>query len=156
MPGLFRVLHGTPSSHGADDSGSDHDSNFTILSPASLQSVWKHLDAGNYRTFKAFVGDVRRLFAYGYQLPLMTDNDSWRIQVAESWFDSALICAAQTSRCKPHRVPRAPPAHWPGSSSQLLATLSPGCANRSADLAQIITQLVDSCGAATPAVAPAE
>jgi hypothetical protein len=85
VPGLLSLLHcAAPQPL---DSGMSAppptDDEFTILSESAVKSVHRHLIAGRYRTFKAFVSDVRRLFAFAWQLS-PSEDDAWRIQVCSN------------------------------------------------------------------------
>jgi len=71
------------------------------------------------------------------------------LQVAESWFDSALIVASEVSKRRgvapiPDIVPA--PDRWPGSSTQLTATLSFDCGDRTTECARIVEALKKECG----------
>ena len=101
----------------------------------------------------AWVSDIRRLFAYAWQLP-PSESESWRIQVAESWFDSALMSAPEASRCQFREVPAGAattPERWPGTPEQLLATLTLRSGDREADHAKIVAALMrEGGGVVTP------
>lgn len=68
-----------------------------------------------YKTMKAFIHDIRRLFQRTWLLHLHPE-DKWRAEVAESWFDGQLLVASQTASVNQIPQQQTESIHCQGSS----------------------------------------